>query len=348
MTDLASASSHAEQRDIHTSIRKQIVSQDQIQTSLDDLKASVTQMRVEFSSQLVTSLGQVKVEFSQRLSEVQLHQFMDHLSVTFLLDPDKAFQASYCMGKRRRLMSSTSCPEFWLEPKMQIWNRCCESSLIIIKGTRKMRFQLRDFCTDSIATLLDTKVPVIWALKTIATQENTRDHVSTIDLLKYMISQAIRVNKAIQTDATLAPHLGSYLGARTEEEWFNVFASVLQGIPLVYIILDVDVLNLSAEEPTKDVWSTEFLRIFSELQARNSKTVVRVALVDYSSPLLRRSTTTERHDLVVSVGGMRQAKAPTRLPYRRGGASMRGRTLGLGRQAGATQTCHGAGRLKRG
>ncbi|EHK17197.1 uncharacterized protein TRIVIDRAFT_227041 [Trichoderma virens Gv29-8] len=113
-------------------------------------------------------------------------------------------------------------------------------------------------------------------------------HVSTIDLLKYIISQAVSVNKSIHTDAALIPRLMAHIDAKSEEDWITILASVLQGIPLLYIIIDVEILGQNLGTLTAEFWPAAFLRMFSKLSARNIGTVVKVALreLETSVPLL--------------------------------------------------------------
>jgi len=121
------------------------------------------------------------------------------------------------------------------------------------------------------------------------------------------------------------PYLKAYLSATTEEEWLSIFTSVLQGIPLLYIIIDVELLQSLAELTQSFSWPTAFLKIFSGLSQRNIRTVIKVALVGYGSPVFRRPMTGELQKLVVLVGHMRSGKATTRSAHRKSGISMRGR-----------------------
>jgi hypothetical protein len=186
----------------------------------------------------------------------------------------------------------------------------------MINGTHKLRFQIKDFCTNSISVLQDSGIPVIWAMKTLepegirntgpeeTTKKGSGGKVSTIEILKYLVSQAIRVNKSIHTDAALAPRLKAYLGATTEQEWFNILASILQGIPLLYIIIDIEVLDSSIAEPSSPFsWPSSFLKIFKELKERGINTVIKVALVSYGSPLFRNCLSNECKEMVMPVGG---------------------------------------------
>ncbi|KAJ3578674.1 hypothetical protein NPX13_g1895 [Xylaria arbuscula] len=336
LTELALASSHAEQRDMHASVQQQLVCQKDIQITVDQLMKLVLEMKDSMATEQVINAS-ARIELRQRLSDIQVNQFLGHLSRTILLDPIKAFEASIIMRNIYRQKSSNNKAEFWLDPKFQAWNQCRDSSLIMISGTWKMRFHVRSFCTDSVAMLREAKIPVIWALKTINTEEATVDKVSTIDLFKYLISQAICINETIHTDAVLTPRLGSYFSARTEEEWASVLASMLQGIPLLYIILDVEVLDHPVEGSRKDFLPAMFLKMFSELSVRNIKTVVKVALVSYGSPLFRTSMSSEWQGLIVPVGAMRHGIASARFPCRRGGAAICEKTPNLGIQAARHQ-----------
>ncbi|UKZ81380.1 hypothetical protein TrVFT333_009152 [Trichoderma virens FT-333] len=304
MSKIALDSSHAEQRDMHVCVAQIMHEQKLTRENITNLITAVSDIKIS----MVTEQGinaSARIEFRQRLSEVQLMQLLSQLSVDGLPDPVKAFQLLLFMSKRRQPKSSSKGAAFWLDSRIQKWNKGKESSLVIINGTWKTRFELQSFCAESIAILRDAKCPVIWAMKALNTNKSAggQVHVSTIDLLKYIISQAVSVNKSIHTDAALIPRLMAHIDTKSEEDWITILASVLQGIPLLYIIIDVEVLGQSSGTLTEDFWPAAFLRMFSELSARNIGTVVKVALVSYGSPLLKNPLRKDCQDLIVSVGG---------------------------------------------
>ena len=313
---MATASSHDEQRDMHKGILQQIQDQENIQSRVEYAISVMLETKASLATERVLRES-AAIKLQQQISEVQLVQFLDHVRVTQMPDPVKSFQASIFMSKKRSARPSTRGPAFWLDDKIQRWNQSCTSSLVAVVGTRKMKFHLQAFCAQSVAMLRDTEIPVIWALKSIVCEGRTVDAVSSIDLIKYLISQAIAVNKSMHIDASLTPCLNSYIGARTENEWLMILASVLHGIPCLYIILDVEVLSQSLAGPTKDFWPSAFLRIFAELSARGSSTVIRAAVVSYGSPMRNNPSGPDYKDCIVTVGRTRQAKSfPKRLPRR--------------------------------
>ncbi|KAI0017897.1 hypothetical protein F4780DRAFT_795578 [Xylariomycetidae sp. FL0641] len=337
LTEVGLASSHAEQRDMHASMRTQGKQLKDIQEKVGGLVTVVCEMRASMADEFGIN-ATARIEVRQQLSKIQLHQFMDHLAAVPLPSSDKSLQASLFMASRRWLKRSNRGPPFWLDGRMQRWNHSRQSSLVVINGTRKLRHHLQYFSARSVSVLEEASIPVIWALKPNTIKETTADQVSTIDILKYLISQAVSINKTIQTNAALTPCLSAYRGARSEKDWINILASVLDGIPLLYIVLDMEVLSQSLEMTTKDFWPGALLEMFSGLAARNIKTVVRVALVSYGSPLLKGPLPGCPQDSIVQVGGMRQQRAamgtlPTRHRDRGPATSSNGTALDTGRLA---------------
>ncbi|KAF2970332.1 hypothetical protein GQX73_g3213 [Xylaria multiplex] len=331
MTENALASSHAEQRDMHTDITTLNRWRPHIEAKIDDVRAKIDYMGTKIDevmakldkpraqSSEVNELMMVRqvisassrLNTSQRLSEIQLAQVLEHISILNLPEPIKAFQVSLFMAKRGHARPSNRGPPFWLDSKVQRWNNSMESSLIIINGMRKLRLHLQYFCARSVESLRDLKLPVIWALKTLVSDKTTVEQVSTIDLLKYLVYQAIKVNENIHTDAALALRLGTHLRAQTEEDWVRALASALQGIPLIYIILDIEVLNRFSEPSVTDFWPNAFFGLFTELSTRSVKTIVRVAIISYGSLLLKGPSSDGNRSHVVTVGGTNRIRGPT-------------------------------------
>lgn len=342
LTEFAVVSSQAEQRDLHSKVKQHLSEQKAMQISIEQLTSLVLQMKESMATEQVINAS-ARIEVRQTLSEIQLVQFMSLLSVTVLLDPTKTFQASLFWRNRRRLKSSKSSPTFWRDPKMQTWSCSKSSSLVMVNATRKLRFNVKDFCTNSIAMLQEDQIPVIWALKAMDTRGTAEspmhDQVSTIELLKYLISQAISVNEAIHTDAALTPRLKLYMDAKNEEQWLDILAMSLQGLPLIYIIIDVELLSPSLADLTENFsWPIAFLKVFAELSQRNNKTIVKVVLVSYGSPVLKNNISDEFQKLTVSVN---QHHKTARTPYEKREVLTRGKKRALALNSGRS---HGRAR----
>ncbi|KAI1390347.1 uncharacterized protein F4822DRAFT_233452 [Hypoxylon trugodes] len=318
LNEIANTSSHAEQRDIHATTLKVYCRQRQLTRGQKSLSLGQKQLfrsqkqllrehkqdhEILLQLQALMSADRnieaaTRVRPPQPSPEIQIDQILAHFASTSLPDPIKAFRASLALSNRHRQRPSNAGPAFWLDGKIQDWNSFRRSSLVMVKGTGGSRFYIRDFCARSIAILQEAKIPVIWALKTMLPNgEATASDVSTVSLLKYLTAQAIHLNNRTQNDETLSLRLRPCQTAETEDEWANILASVLEGIPLLYIIVDIEVLCQS--EDLRRFWPSRLLKMLSDLSGRNNNTVIRVALVSYGSPLFNQHQCYQ--DLVVVV-----------------------------------------------
>ena len=234
---------------------------------------------------------------------------MTMLSAGSLLDHTKSFQYCLSMRSRRALKPSMISYPFWLTPKIQTWKSTPVSSLIMIRGTFKNRFQVKDFCTNMIELLRNAQIPTIWILQTMGPEAD--EEVSTIDLLKNMILQAFRFTYGANPDSTLPNHLKLIISAESEDEWFYLLSSMLGGLPQVYIIIDIEVLSSSCASLMKDFsWPSAFLNLFERLKARGFKTVIKVVLVSYGSQVFSQMATNESKDMLVSLGRRTAPRKP--------------------------------------
>jgi hypothetical protein len=292
------AGSQAEQRDMHTE-------QKEMNTKLDNLAALIDRLRDTVLTNQIVNTG-AHIEFRQSLSAIQLSQIVNFVSTPALADPHRSFQSSLFMRNKRRLRPSSGTESaFWCDLRIQRWAASSQSSLIIIKETHRSRFFIEDFCTNVIELLLNANVPALWILRTIDWKEGSKPYQpSTVDLLKTLISQAIKLNCALHTDYKLSSRLQMYMSATTEAEWFALLASVLEGLPRVYLTIDIEALGSSfAEAAANFSWPTVFLKLFQDLRARGIRTLVKVVLVSYGSPVLVRTIEAGTRNLIVQVGG---------------------------------------------
>lgn len=201
VTVLAIAGSQAEQRDMHTE-------QKEMNAKLDNLAALVCHLRETVVSNQMANTG-AHIELRQSLSNIQLSQIVNFISIPALADPDRSFQTSLFGRNKRRLRlrpGSGNGSALWGDLRIQRWAVSSQSSLILIKGTHRSRFYIQDFCTNLIEFLRDGNVPALWILRTIDQNEGRTTHQpSTIDLLKALISQAIKLNCSIHTTISSPP-----------------------------------------------------------------------------------------------------------------------------------------------
>lgn len=181
-------------------------------------------------------------------------------------------------NNRRKIPDSFTVP-----PKLEEWSASDASALAILKGNYGSRVAVRDFCVERIEQLRSANSPVLWALRANGDRE-TLQNISSIDLLKYLILQALRHNPSFKTEKAMALSYARFQNAATEKEWFQVLETVLVGLGhQTYIIIDLGILD-SILEPIEDFsWLFAFLDFFRGLKDRGMQAVVKVLFFSYGT-----------------------------------------------------------------
>lgn len=192
------------------------------------------------------------------------------------------------MQKRRRLQQKAVAPDYsWLTPGLQDWSESPFSSLVIIRGRFQSRFEMKDLAVGLIHVLQNAGVPVIWLLKSdVGKEQGSEEKPDAIDLIKYFVSQALRLCYNHRTEAYAASICARFRTATAEADWLSILASVLDGVPEIYFLLDMEAVHVPAGGLRPDFWPSSFCRIFNEIVGRGCKTRVRVCLITYGSAVL--------------------------------------------------------------
>ena len=237
----------------------------------------------------------------------------------------------------RHKHTSRSCAQpFWHGTRFRTWKSVATSSLIIVKGSYVSRFEIKGFCVEVIESLRASKVPVVWILKTI--EQGGKEAPSAIDVLKDLISQVLRLSITVRKEQSLALSCASFRGAETEDEWFDLLASTLANLPLIYIIVDVETIGRCYTGIDRSFsWPSAFLRVFGKLSERRLTTVVKVVLVSYGSAVFQKMPHEDLREMVFSVGRPRTTSSAARVTKPStliGSASVRGRVHGRNHRRG--------------
>lgn len=190
------------------------------------------------------------LDTNQRVSDLQLSQILTHLSNVPLDDPLKSFQHHLFFSKRRAQRTNLSAVTnpFWLSSRFQSLFSTEDSVLALIKGNFATRQVLQDFCVDVIEHLRSSKTPTLWALKKTATPNNEQTQFSIVDLLKYLIFQALQLNESLKTEKTMAWRCAQFQRATTAAELFQLLLAALDGLgQQVYLVIDLETIEESLQ-----------------------------------------------------------------------------------------------------
>jgi len=192
---------------------------------------------------------------------------------------------------------------------------------------------MKNCLVNAIEEIRRAKVTALWALKTMGSTSGstaTNSSISTVDLLKYLTSQALRFGPP-PTERTLSLSCARFQSARTEKEWVDLLAASLSGLKQVFIVVDIELLSpdLALQADSTFTLPESFGELFAQLNQRCPDLVVKVILASYGSPLLCALSEAGRKDLLLA--GKAKGKPQRAAPSRGAARSLRGSRLGLGR-----------------
>ncbi|KAF7918457.1 uncharacterized protein EAE98_009700 [Botrytis deweyae] len=324
----AQLSSFAEQRDMHSVMKNMMSKQEILEDKVDDKFTKISQELCKLKTAVVTAQtlnSSAQVSMHQQLSQLQLMNFINNLSLNVTLDPTKSLQI-YFFARKRQHARQADGSAFWLAPEMQNWNSSISSSLLMVKGSHRLRNDMKKFSANAIQLLRESNIPVIWALKTSEPQTPTpMGNTTTIDIIKSLILQAINLNTTLHAEISLYSRLQMYLSAKTEADWLNLLASVLEGIPVLYIIIDIQLLFTSTSESSNGFfWPTGIFGLFKELSDRDIKTVVRVLMLSHGSSFFNQDDMRGYSRDILVVGNRKQAAKEMKRGSRKEAKGQRG------------------------
>jgi hypothetical protein len=144
---------------------------------------------------------------------------------------------------------------------------------------------MRNFCVEIIEQLQDATVPVLLALKTPQDIDAScpSPSISIVDVMKYLVRQAITVRQSSQTEKSMALRYAMIHEADTESKWFRILESVLAELGnLVYIVIDMDILSKHLQPVDGFPWLRQFRSVFDNFTTRGLATRIKVVLVSCS------------------------------------------------------------------
>lgn len=254
---------------------------------------------------------------------------MDFLSGANALDPLKILQYRTFLGNRmqRRQLAMATRSNFWLDPKFSKWESASSPSLIWLKGDYKTRLEVQRFSIEVISMLRRQSIPVLWALKSVSMQGAAS--ASMTDLLKGLVCQALQMNIALHTESSLALSCAQFRAAQTLKEWFDLLANVIQFLPLLYIVVDLQALGSPHSQDAS--WVTNLFAMFDRHSSRKWITRLKVLLVSYGPTAGEGNNVAKYPDAVVFARNRAARSNPLNIRAKSGPQTAERSVVGRGR-----------------
>lgn len=277
----AASSAQAELRDVHILQHKMYSNLENAGSVVRRSAVSVDEIMrriIDIAPQLTTLIsGQVNT--CQRIFDLQLSQMLTIAANSSLQDPEISYR--YGILRRNHIMqrASRSLP-FLDSPKLKRWATSEESSLIVVKGPYSMRDQIRIIGINLIEAVQNAYIPIFWVLPN--TIQSGAEAITSIDVLKSLVQQAIRINKNFQNESTCALSCSRMQSAVRESDWFDILGSTFEGLSQIYIVFDTIILGRDGLTLSDNFsWFLAFHSFLERLKARGSRSVIRLIFLSY-------------------------------------------------------------------
>jgi hypothetical protein len=253
-------------------LRRTRIELEEARRELQETKELAMEMRRALEG--LSHIPHIVLDTSKRVCEIQFSQLMSFTATSVLPTPENVRQYHRVRRNRRRRRGFDDDGFLRDSQQLHSWVNQRNSSQIAVCSSFQARHAARDFATDAIDLILDAEIPVIWALKP---RNDFEGDVASIDVLKYLVSQILQQNHTMLNERSAALSAARYQSARSEDDWINILGSAFEGLPQVYVIVDMEIL--STEMMTDRSWPAIFTLLAERLSARAVKTVVKVAFV---------------------------------------------------------------------
>lgn len=179
---------------------------------------------------------------------------------------------NYCRTLRNRRQKRFALPAPSID-QLQQWSRAEGGTFVFTRCNSGQAS--KDFLVNLIDVIQEAKLPVIWALRF----ENYWDTLLTYrDLLKMLVIQSLQVKPDALTTGAFPVTVGSFREAIDEKDWLSILSRVLGGMPIIYIVLDADVLGHAMQYNA--FATTKLLELAPRIITTTVKVVVAETAVD--------------------------------------------------------------------
>ncbi|KAK8114657.1 hypothetical protein PG999_006726 [Apiospora kogelbergensis] len=277
------------------------------QVNIDTLRKDVVQVNMKLGnmdSKLENMAMAITLTIStnSKTTDLQFSQIMRSISNSAILTPDKIIHYLQFQATRPRQFQAsppTLSRRFIHSPRLRRWDDTDSSAITIVRGNFRCRQSIRTFCWDLIQQLQINQVPILFALK-IPLQETLERDVTSTDVLKYLIRQALQMTQCLHTESSMALTCTRFQSNLCEDDLFQILEAVLSEIPgSVYILVDLELLSKGFGPWEGFSWLQAFLGFFALLAQRKPAQRIKVMLLAYSTDFPFALSDQDKEDYVL-------------------------------------------------
>jgi hypothetical protein len=216
--------------------QRNVIQLDSIQEGIGQILKKFGQVNITQAGHSLPSSGPLTT--SKAITGVQIVEMLERLADKRATDHFQALRHASLIANRQRALNRTALqPDpFWFSPKLQTWATDPHSSTVFVHGSFASRFKLRDFEVALIQMLKRTKKFVLWVLP----DRDRNKPVGPIHAIQSLVLQATLLNESLGRIERSVQAISRLNRTSTEEDWMDVLFDMLIGLPIVYIVFNIN------------------------------------------------------------------------------------------------------------
>ena len=214
-----------------------------------------------------------------QLSDLQFSQVSSFLADSSFLDPHKTLRYNLSLYSRRLSNKQRSPYEVILgTASLQAWLSSTSNPLAILRRPFQLRAISKGLCAHAIDQIRAKDLPAAWILDAYSLRKGS-EQKSSIDLLKNLTYQVLRLNAATRDLKTLSLSCQRFQTASSERDWFAVLQQALSECQKMFIVVDLDVISSALDQSSSFSWVDAFSTYFANLADSQAGSNIKVLLL---------------------------------------------------------------------
>jgi hypothetical protein len=220
-------------------------------------------------------------DMKPRISDIQCSHILNFLSPP--MSPEATLWKCQSLARRRQSWSSSHKDSTELLQSLRHWVSMHGSSLFVVRAGPRAEVRAKDFAVEVTGFLqLTTPYKVIWTFSSLGSRDST---VSTTDILKTLIFQALRHDPNLLLNQPSELNTSRFQTNHTEKEWLDLLCMVFSRLSKCFVIVETEDLFRSFKHDPE--WTTRFLQLFQHIvdTTAASGSMIKILVVSYGKAL---------------------------------------------------------------
>jgi hypothetical protein len=177
-----------------------------------------------------------------KVSDLQAAKMISATNSNDFGEPLATLDSRLLFCRRHQARQHKDIEVLWHSLVLQHWSCSTPSAVILIQGFANKDTERMLLGTTMVDYVRQSPIPILWALQ--APGPSKLAPTTTVQLLKHLAMQVLR-SRGSTVEDQVSPEFNAtrIASASTTEHWTDILKHALSGVPLAYIVVDLNLLS---------------------------------------------------------------------------------------------------------